>query len=105
MTDRDPATPLPPTAPDKGRDRLEEEIAALRAELQVLNAHRYLHIQNSRWRMMGHAFLRGLATGLGTVVGATVLVSIMVYALSQIDFIPIVGDWATRIADEIQAPQ
>lgn len=84
---------------------LAQQIDALRQEVATLNGHSYLRIQNSVWRMMGYAFLRGLAMGLGTVVGATVLVSIIVYFLSQIDFIPIVGDWAAEIAREIQSGQ
>lgn len=84
---------------------LSDELEALRAEIAVLNDQRFLRIQGSTWRMMSHGFLRGLAMGLGTVVGATVLVSVIVYFLSQIDFIPIVGDWAAEIAKEIQDGQ
>ena len=42
--------------------------------------------------------------GFGTVVGATILVSIAAYLLAQIDCVPIIGDWASHIATEIQAP-
>ena len=47
--------------------------------------------------MLGFQFIRGLAFGLGSVLGATVLVSILVYFLAQIDFIPIIGEWAQEI--------
>jgi hypothetical protein len=36
------------------------------------------------------------------VIGASFLVSLVVYSLSQIDFIPVIGEWAARIAAEIQ---
>ena len=52
--------------------------------------------------MLGWTFARGLAMGLGTVAGATLLVSVAAYLLSQVDWIPILGDWAARIAEEIQ---
>lgn len=81
---------------------LRAELALLRTELATLNAHRYVNIHNSYWQMLGFQFLRGLATGLGTVVGATVIVSILGYSLAHIDFIPIVGEWAAEIADQIQ---
>ena len=42
-----------------------------------------------------------MAGGLGTVIGATVLLSLIIWSLSQIEFIPIIGDWAVRIAAEI----
>jgi len=47
---------------------------------------------------------RGLAFGLGSVLGATILVSVAAYLLAQIDFIPIIGDWAADIAREINMP-
>lgn len=81
---------------------LETEISSLRAELNKLNSHRYIRIHNSMFRMLGFQFMRGLAFGLGSVFGATVLVSILVYFLSTIDFIPIVGEWAKEILVMLQ---
>ncbi len=89
------------THPDPDATALATEIKALRREIETLNGHRYLHVQNSLPRMMGYALLRGLALGLGTVIGASVLVSLLAYSLSQIDFIPIIGDWAAEIASQI----
>jgi len=93
--------------PDRPEDPadLVKELHALRTEVARLNGQRFVRIQNSTWRMMNQSFLRGLAMGLGTVVGATVLVSFILYFLSQIDFIPIVGEWAKQIAAEIRAGQ
>ncbi|MGO4914388.1 DUF5665 domain-containing protein [Pseudogemmobacter sp. W21_MBD1_M6] len=92
---RKPKTPAPDTEP-------MSDIEALRREIARLNDNRYLRIQSSVPRMMGHTFLRGLAMGLGTVVGATILVSILAFVLAQINFIPIIGDWAAQIAEQIQ---
>lgn len=78
------------------------EIAALREELERLNSHRFVRIHNSMPRLMMFQFVRGLVTGLGTVVGATLLVSVLVFILAQINFIPIIGDWAAQIADQIR---
>lgn len=75
--------------------------AELVAELRDLNNHYLLRSNRSRFRAMGSQFLRGLAFGLGSVVGATILVSALAYSLSQIDFIPIIGDYASEIAKEI----
>jgi len=93
-----------PDRPDEPAD-LAEELHALRDEISRLNRHRFVRVQNSAWRMMWQSFLRGLAMGLGTVVGATVLVSVIVYFLSRIDYVPIVGEWAKRIAVEMEAGQ
>ncbi len=89
---------------DTSDSDLHQEIRTLREEVGQLNRHKYLRTLNSTPRLLWMSFLRGLATGLGTVVGATLLVSIMLYFLSQIELIPIIGDWAKQIAAEIQAP-
>jgi hypothetical protein len=46
---------------------------------------------------------RGLASGLGWVLGATILVSLFTYALSQIEFIPILGELVSKLIKEIEA--
>ena len=81
----------------------QSETEALRLEIVRLNNNRYLRIHNSIPRMMAYTFLRGLAMGLGTVVGATILVSMLAFALAQINFIPIIGEWASQIAEQIQS--
>lgn len=83
---------------------LETELSSLRTELSKLNSHRYIKVHNSMFRMLGFQFTRGLAFGLGSVFGATVLVSVLVYFLSTIDFIPIVGAWAKEILLVLQPP-
>ena len=82
---------------------LQTEIRELRREVRRLNEHRFVKIQNSMPRMLGFMFVRGLALGLGTVIGASVLVSVLAFALAQIDFLPIIGDWATDFAAQIEA--
>ncbi len=82
---------------------LDQEVAALRAEVARLNAHRFIRLHNSLPRLVGFNLLRGLAFGLGTVLGATILVSFLALVLSRIDFIPIIGEWAAEIARQMQA--
>jgi len=76
---------------------LVAEMAELKAELKRLNKHRFIAIHNSIPRLVAFQFVRGLAFGLGTVVGATILVSIVGYLLSSVDFIPIIGEWAAEV--------
>lgn len=80
---------------------LHQEIERLTAEVKRLNGHRFVRVQNSLWRLIALQFARGLAFGLGSVVGATLLVSALAYSLRHIDFVPIIGDWAAKIATEI----
>lgn len=78
-----------------------DALARLTEEVEKLNAHRFIRVQNSLWRLVLYQLLRGLAFGLGSVLGATILVSILAWWLSQFEFIPIIGDWVGQIADEI----
>lgn len=79
---------------------LTDEIAALRAEVNAVNSR----LNMSMSRMLGRQFLRGIAFGLGSVLGATIVVSSLIYILASIDFIPIIGEWAREIADLIKQP-
>jgi len=77
---------------------LVHEINALRQEVIAVNAR----LKITPGRMLGLQFLRGIAFGLGSVLGATLVVSTLIYSLASIDFIPIIGEWAARIAEQIR---
>lgn len=84
---------------------LAQEIHALRTEVARLNSHRFVRIHNNLPRLLVFNFARGLAVGLGTVLGATVLLSVLVWSLSQIEFLPIIGEWAAEIAEQMRSAQ
>jgi len=79
-----------------------KELQSVRHELERLNSHRFIRMHNSVLRLIGFNFLRGLAFGLGTVLGASVLLSPIIWSLSQIEFLPIIGEWASEIARMMQ---
>lgn len=83
-------------------DRLEQEIARLNGQVEGLTQHWALRSHTSWQRALLFNFLRGLALGFGSVVGATLLVAALVYALSWVDFIPVVGEWAAEIVRIVQ---
>lgn len=100
--------PDPHTAPDTTATTREEapgldvEIRALHEELALLRAHKMVVLYQSPGRVLLFKMLTGMAVGLGTVIGATVLLSLIVWSLSQIEFIPIIGEWSASLAEEIQ---
>lgn len=55
----------------------------------------------SRKNIMISNFLGGLAWGLGTVIGATVVVGILVWVLSLFNFIPIIGDFVGGAVEQV----
>ncbi|MDA7827895.1 DUF5665 domain-containing protein [Rhodobacteraceae bacterium] len=64
--------------------------------------HKLLRDYSSTWRILWLNFLRGLAFGLGSVIGATILVYLTIQILAQIEFIPILGDWAVQLIEQIE---
>ena len=70
--------------------------------IETLNDHNLMRIYSSSRRIIWTNYLRGLAFGLGSVIGASILVYITVQILAQIEFIPILGDWALRLISEIE---
>lgn len=80
----------------------KQELQKIREALQVLNNHKLVRNFNSTRRMLAFQFLRGIAFGLGSVIGATIVVSLLISFLAQIEFIPIIGEWAIQIIEEIQ---
>lgn len=79
-----------------------KELQKISDALDTLNQHKFVRLFNSTPRMLWFQFLRGVAFGLGSVVGATIVVSILISLLSQVEFIPIIGDWTQQIIEEIQ---
>lgn len=87
------------------RDLREREIAALEAltaEVRRFNEHRFVRVQNSPGQLILFQLMRGAALGLGTLMGATVLVSLLAWWASQFSFIPVLGEWLTQIVKEME---
>lgn len=83
-------------------DPLTEEIQSLRREVARLNQLSFVRIHNSIPRLLGYSLVRGVAFGLGTVLGASVVLSALVWSLSQVEFVPIIGEWASQISEEMK---
>lgn len=81
---------------------LKHSMERLTQEVERLNTHRFVTLHNTPWRLLGFQFLRGMAFGLGSVIGATLLVSLLVWWVAQIEFIPVIGDWARELIEQIE---
>ena len=80
----------------EGLQRLEQAIVDLKNQ-------NFFFIYNSIWRIIVVSLIKGLASGLGWIIGATLLVSVLTFFLSQIEFVPIVGDYVSRVIMEIKS--
>lgn len=79
------------------------DLARLANEVARLNSHRFFTRQNKPLRLIGLQFLKGLAFGLGTVLGASILVSAIALVLAQFEWVPIIGGWVADIARQMDA--
>ena len=87
---------------NKVQEKNDNEIKKLSEAIKSLNNNKIFKIYNSTKKILFISFLKGLASGLGWIIGATILVSILTFALSQIQFIPILGEWVSKLITEIR---
>jgi hypothetical protein len=76
-------------------DRKDED--ALVIEVKKLNTvlSKLMRRQNLRY-----SFLAGLMAGLGSILGSTLVIALLLYLLSQADFIPLIGSWLADLAQQ-----
>lgn len=60
-------------------------------------------MQLVRQQSATRSFFRGVAAGLGSVVGATIVVTILALVLRNIQLIPVIGDWVAQIVEYVQS--
>ncbi|OGY29599.1 MAG: hypothetical protein A3F35_02880 [Candidatus Woykebacteria bacterium RIFCSPHIGHO2_12_FULL_45_10] len=61
-----------------------------------------VEINYSPVRMAFNNFLSGLAWGVGSVLGATVIVAVILVLISKLDTAPIIGKYVSSVMDYIQ---
>lgn len=61
----------------------------------------YLELLQSTKRLVGLTFLKGIAGGLGGIIGATLGVTILLFLLSQLGGLPLIGEFFEGISHSI----
>ena len=80
----------------------QDSIKRLEKAITDLREHNFFRTYDSLWRLISFSLIRGLASGLGWVIGATILVYLLTVILSQIELIPILGEWAASLIEQIE---
>lgn len=80
---------------------LAKEIRLLSKEIQRMKDMEVIQIFKNKWKFLGYSFLKGIMVGFGSVLGATVFLSIFIYILTEISAIPILGDFVKDIIQQI----
>ncbi|HUC20372.1 MAG TPA: DUF5665 domain-containing protein [Candidatus Polarisedimenticolaceae bacterium] len=53
-------------------------------------------------RQLISAFMRGIFTGLGTVIGATLMVAVLVWFLHMLGGLPVIGEYLKATGNQIE---
>lgn len=87
---------------EKEEKTLVESITNLTELVKQLRSERYLQMIDNRKRFLFYNFMAGVARGVGWALGATIILGIVVWILSQLINVPFLGDWIGNIIDYIQ---
>ena len=90
---------------EKEPSPIDPDIERLSKTIENLKIRPYLSSLSNPWKVMWLGFLRGLATGFGTIVGATLLISLAIIIISRmvVHFggVPVVGEWVRWLGDQL----
>jgi hypothetical protein len=62
----------------------------------------YINWLGNTKRQIFQALIRGIFTGLGTVIGATIVVGLVVWILHLLGGVPVVGEFLKATGNQIQ---
>lgn len=48
-----------------------------------------------------HSFIAGILYGLGSVLGATIVVALIAYLLRNVGLVPLIGNWFAQIVEHV----
>lgn len=94
-----------PSHPHDHSLALAKEVKDLTVEIGRLKKMDFMQVFNHPIKFLWYSFLKGLLFGLGSVLGASVLVAVVIYLLAQVRLVPIIGDFVQGVIDQIQSEQ
>lgn len=102
------ADSTPPAIPHTSSTVPQEVLGTLRelhTELVTLNQQNAFSFNRITTKVLLMQFLKGTCFALGSLVGAAIVISILLYILSQMEVIPIVGEWIKSLNDFLKMHQ
>jgi len=78
-----------------------KEIKALTKQVQRLRDTELLHVYKKPWKFLWFSFWKGMMIGLGSVIGASLLVGIFMYLMGKVSLVPFLGDVVQDVLTEI----
>lgn len=81
--------------------QLIKEVRALAKEVQNLRDLELMQVFKHPWRMTYFSLWKGMMVGFGSAIGATLLVALLVYILSQFSSVPVLGNLLDNLTSKI----
>jgi hypothetical protein len=80
------------------RQQRQKDLEAVGKQVMVL----YDHINPDRKGLYRTALLKGVVTGVGTVIGATLVIALLAWILSLLHHVPLVGPLTDNVQNTIE---
>ncbi|WP_246637675.1 DUF5665 domain-containing protein [Crassaminicella profunda] len=87
---------------EKRISNLEKNIEKISKELEKTKIGEYVDIMNNPKRLLYVNFVAGLARGLGTAIGLTILAALFFYILQKTVDLPLIGKYIAELIDIIE---
>lgn len=87
---------------DKRLSNIEKKLEKISIELEKAKMADYVDLMNNPKKLLYTNFIGGLARGLGTAIGLTILAAILFYMLKQTVNVPLVGEYIADLLDIIE---
>lgn len=81
---------------------LSESILTLAKLVKELRSKRYLQMLDNPKKFLFYSFLSGIARGVGFAFGASLIFAFIIWILSQLTIVPLLGDWIVALLEYIQ---
>ncbi len=71
-------------------------------KVKVIEKH-YIEVEASGKKKFLHGLLSGVAYGIGLTLGTTIVIAIIGYFVSKVDFVPIFGTFLSKVITAAQS--
>lgn len=99
-TDKKATSSVTKVKDNKKEDKLKDQQELGKAVQMFLESGYY-----TKNRLFVFSFLKGVATGVGTVIGATVVIAVLLWILSFFSEIPFVNNFTDKVQTQLEQRQ
>lgn len=83
-------------------ENIEKKLTKLSENIEKARIAEYIEIMNNPKKLIFYNFIGGLARGLGTAIGLTLLVALLIFILRKIVDLPLIGEYIADLLDIIE---